>query len=314
MIRKLFSWWPDGPLAAGVLLTIASVLAFAPDLFLTMLARAFLWEWALVFLIVALWNLRYSRWWSAVAASIGCALTISPPLSSVTNDPSGPERTSGAMALRVAQMNLLQPNTDHAEVLATALRTDADVISFQEVSPSWARALEAGLAGKYPFHRVLPGTNCYGIALYSRLPFDRAEVVFLRCRPMIDATVRTASGPVRVLCVHATSPGDHACFRERNNQLEQFASIIAANHMPTLLIGDLNTVSWDHALRKLRNSAGLRENVRGVGPTWPSLPGFALMPLDHVLVTDRLVVTALDSFTISGSDHRGLVADIHLRS
>jgi endonuclease/exonuclease/phosphatase (EEP) superfamily protein YafD len=309
MIKKLFSWWADGPVAAGVLLAGGVVLAFAPDLFLTMLARAFLWQWALGFVVIALWNVRGQRWWSVGAALMAAALTFWPPLTSI--DQAGEQ--SDAPLLKVAQMNVFQPNQDHAEVLTAALRSDADVISFQEVSPLWAEILERGLHASYPYHRMMPGTNCYGIALFSRMPFEEAAVRQLCSRPMVDAVVRTDSGPVRVISVHASSPGDYESFRERNAQLDQLAPLINDSTLPTVLIGDLNTVSWDRAFTRLCRRAELREHSDGTTATWPSVGGFALIPIDHVLVSEQLSVAEQSTFSIAGSDHRGLLASIAQR-
>jgi endonuclease/exonuclease/phosphatase (EEP) superfamily protein YafD len=166
----------------------------------------------------------------------------------------------------------------------------------------------------YPYHRLMAGTNCYGIALFSKLPFEQAQVLDLLERPMVEAVVRTVHGPVRVLCVHATSPGSYWHFRQRNAQLERLAGLINASTLPTVLVGDLNTVTWDHALGRLCRRAGLHEHPECTNATWPSLAGMALIPLDHVLVTAQLHVSSLDSFRIAGSDHRGLMAVINLRS
>jgi endonuclease/exonuclease/phosphatase (EEP) superfamily protein YafD len=310
MIKKLFSWWADGPVAAGVLLAGGVVLAFAPDLFLTMLARAFLWQWALGFVVIALWNLHGRRWWTVSAAMSSAVITLWPPLATTQQ---AMVATNDAPMLRIAQMNVFQPNQDHDRVLSAALRSGADVISFQEVSPEWARVLEEGLRVTYPYHRTMSGMNCYGIALFSRIPFEEAAVRPLCSHPMVDAVVRTADGPVRVLSVHASSPGDYKSFRERNAQLEQLAQLINDSTLPTVLIGDLNTVSWDHAFRRLCRRADLREHSEGTTATWPSVAGMALIPLDHVLVSPELCVAQQSTFDIAGSDHRGLLASIAQR-
>lgn len=310
MIKRLFSWWRNGPVCAGLVLTFGVVLAFAPDMFLAMLLRAFLWQWALALLILALWNVWRRHWWIASASVIASALALWPPLDVVHAEVG----TGGTSVLRVAQMNVLQPNDDHAEVLAAALATEADVISFQEVSPAWASRLVSVLAPVYPYHRLVPGTDCYGIALFSRYPFERADIVELSRNPAVDVQVRTGSGIVRILAVHASSPGGFYAFRDRNHQLETVAGWVNGSVHPTILIGDLNTVSWDRAMVRLCARTGLREHPDNVTPTWPVVAGIALIPLDHVLVNAPLAVSALSTFPIPGSDHKGVVANIQLRA
>ncbi|HEX2616264.1 MAG TPA: endonuclease/exonuclease/phosphatase family protein, partial [Flavobacteriales bacterium] len=188
--------------------------------------------------------------------------------------------------------------------------SDADVISFQEVSPQWAEALVNGLSATYPYHIAEPRTNCYGIALFSRLPFMSAQVISLQGTPAVDARINTAQGPVRLLAVHAESPGSYGSFQRRNAQLEQLAGVIGDGEEPTVLLGDLNTVSWDQALRRLCKRSQLVEGQEAGAATWPSAWGLALIPIDHVLVSPGLGVRALQPFHIPGSDHRGLVAQL----
>ncbi len=310
MIHKLLVRWVDGPLSAGILLTIGCALAFAPDPFLLMLMRAFLWQWALYALLIGLLALSTRRWWSASAAFLMALILAFPPQRTVQPVTA----RSGEALMRVAQMNLFQPNDDHEKVISAALATNADVISFQEVSPEWAMVLGQGLRTNFPYQRTVPGTNCYGIALFSRLPFIHADLLPLARRTMLYIEVSTATGPVRILSVHATSPGSYDHFLERNAQLDELAGIVNDRTMPVVLLGDLNTVSWDRALIRLCALTGLREHERNTDATWPSLGGLALIPLDHILVTGELAVDGLDIFPISGSDHCGVSALIRSRS
>lgn len=310
MIGKLLSRWKDGPVAAGSVLAAGCTLAFAPDPFLLMLARAFLWQWALLAFLIGILALGTRRWWSAGAAILMAGILAFPPQRTVQL---GTGRNGEAL-LRVAQMNLFQPNDDHDQVVAAALATNAEVISFQEVSPEWAAVLAVGLRSHYPYQRTVPGTNCYGIALFSRLPFLRADALPLAHGTMLCAEVSTATGPVRLLSVHAASPGSYGHFRERNAQLEELAAVVNDRTMPVVLLGDLNTVSWDRALVQLCARTGLREHKNNTDATWPSLGGLALIPLDHILVTRELAVDRLDIFPISGSDHCGVSALIRSRS
>ena len=77
-----------------------------------------------------------------------------------------------------------------------------------------------------------------------------------------------------------------------------------------MVVGDLNTVSWDRAMWRLCSSSGLRVGTVPHEPTFPSVLGLALIPIDHVLVSPGAAVVRSSTFVIPGSDHRGLIADI----
>lgn len=292
----------------SLLLSLITVLVFAPDAFLTMLARAFLPWWSLGLLLLgafAFW--KRSNWFGGV--SLCGALAILPQVMVPSAEPLQPGSGHG---LRLAHLNVFQGNGDHAAVIASVLEADADMVSILEVGPEWAVALYAALSERYPYQRVVPRTNCTGIALYSKRPFARAEVIEIARTPFIDATVEMDGGPLRVIAAHATSPGGYGRFLRRNAQLDALARIVRDSAEPVVLIGDLNTVHWDDAYRRFCAVSGARPINSSLELTWPSVGPFALMPLDHALIKGPLSPARLRSFCISGSDHRGLVADIRL--
>lgn len=301
-LRQLAHPWTQ----ALLLVCAGLVLAFSPDLYLFMLARAFLWPWALVFGAIALLSAGLRRWLPALAALV--ALMLAGIAQAKGHAP--PDGAKGQACLRIAQMNLYQYNDRHGEVIGTARGTGADLISFQEVDSAWGRALTHGLEDLYPYGLVRPQYDLYGIAVFSKLPLLGVEVLQLGVRPVITAKVRTAEGAVRIFAVHATSPGSYGEFQDRQAQLDLLAGLVAASAMPTVVVGDLNTVSWDDAFRQLCSKAGLHEGGGAPLATWPATAGLPMVPLDHVLVTPPLGVASTRSFPVPGSDHRGLVAEI----
>ncbi len=292
--------------AAAALLAVACVLAFAPDAFLPMLARAFLLEWTLLFAGLAAWALWRRRPWLTGAGALGALMV----LLQLDAPVAGSTRERGDAGLRIAQFNLLQPNKHHADVVRLALASDADVLSFQEVSPAWAAALRQGLSSAYPYAQVVPNDHCYGIALFSRRPVTRMTVHHLSGSPVIEAEIEEGTGTLHVFTVHATSPGSLAEHRERNAQLKALAALVRSRAERSIVVGDLNTVSWDRAMWGLCAASGLRVGTLPIAPTFPSVLGLSLIPIDHVLTTPGARVLRSDTFVIPGSDHRGLVADI----
>ncbi|HRH39321.1 MAG TPA: endonuclease/exonuclease/phosphatase family protein, partial [Flavobacteriales bacterium] len=116
---------------------------------------------------------------------------------------------------------------------------------------------------------------------------------------------------VRLFAVHATSPGSFGHFRRRNEQLKALAEIVRNSGAPTFVIGDLNTVHWDGAYQRFCARSGMRPINSPFTITWPSVGPFALIPLDHALVSAEVDPSVLRSFNVSGSDHRGLYAELH---
>lgn len=301
--------WIDHPSFGVLIVVLAAVLTWSPDVFGAMHARAFLPQWALFFALLGVFALYRKRWSSALGAALALSLMFFARTTDALSDPD----TSGAVGLRIAQMNVLKANSRYDEVVSAALATGADVISIQEVGPGLEPVMRAQLAIAYPHMRILARADNYGIALLSKAPFQEARFVELEGVPIVDAVVASTSGPVRIVSVHTTSPGNVSQYSERNAQLIALEQLLGTSTLPTVLVGDLNTVPWDSAFGRLCRATGLHGNHQGIRATWPSFMGLALIPLDHVLVTSELEVLGLTRFTIPGSDHRGLVATLRDR-
>jgi endonuclease/exonuclease/phosphatase (EEP) superfamily protein YafD len=301
-------------LTSSVLVLLASVLvAFAPDAYLPMLLRAFLMPilgCASVVTVMAAWR---RRWWLAGAAGLGGMMMLAQVVTPTSIEESPVTIGHEGAALRVFHMNVLQPNTSYAQAIAQALQSEADIISVQEVDPRWAAELRMVLGSRYPFFHLEPRQNCYGIALFSKLPFERVATLESAGAPFIEAWLKVGGDRIRLIAVHATSPISYDHFRRRNEQLQALGGMLACDDTSTIVIGDLNTVPWDQAFRRFCTRAGLRSSAPSTYRTWPSIGPFAAIPLDHILVTGDLATSDFTTIDIPGSDHRGLYAALHHR-
>lgn len=290
---------------AAVLLAVTCVLTFAPDAYLPMLVRSGMRIGAWALLLVSLWCL-WRRWWWGMGSSNLAAVIILVH----TQVPALAPTTHLEYGLRVAHFNVLQPNRQRSEVIDAIRATNAELVSVQEVDEAWAAALIDDLGRTNPFHHVVPRSDCYGIALFSRRPFQQVTTVEVQGTPFIEAVVPAGEQRVRLLVVHATSPTSLRHHQRRNAQLRELSMLLTDSPLPTVLVGDLNTVHWDEAFRALCVGSGSRPVVPPSSRTWPAMGPFALIPLDHVLLSPGMGYSALALCDIPGSDHRGLVADI----
>lgn len=290
-----------------VLAAVPATLVLGPDNFLLMLARSFMRQWVVVFALLAvffLWHRRISH----VVLTGMAAVLIS--LEVPWQEPTVAVPDVQGHLLRVGQFNVLQPNKNRVQVIAAARASGADVLSFQEVDGAWAAALRETLSQEFPYHLVVPRNDCYGIALYSRLPLEGMELLDLFGAPAIRANVHAPGGVVSVTAVHARSPFPYAAFGKRNRQFEFLAAALRNQALPQVVIGDLNAVSWDDALMTFRERAGLESAPAYEQATFPSVLGSAMIPIDHILGSPELTIGNATTLLLEGSDHRGLIADV----
>jgi endonuclease/exonuclease/phosphatase (EEP) superfamily protein YafD len=190
-----------------------------------------------------------------------------------------------------------------------------DIIVLEEVDDAWLSALQQELSA-YPHMEAAPRADNFGIALYSRYPIRRGEIIYVGDAevPTVIAEIESPAGVFTVIGTHPVPPGSAENSRLRDGQLGQLPELVRNASSPVLLLGDLNVTPWSYAFRRLVRESGLRDSSRGRGvqPTWPTFMPLFWIPIDHCLygagiqVTDKIVGPGI------GSDHYPLIVNFVL--
>lgn len=291
----------------SLILGAGLALALGPDSFPFLAVRSFLVPIAVLLLAAACWWMFRGRHLQGAMLAVAALLAAVPPFQAWCTAGTG---SGKGMPLIIAQMNVHEGNREHAAVVETALGRGADVIALQEVDERWWRALDEGLSDRYPWSVHGFGEKNHGIALFSRLPLHEADVFPLEELPAIRAVIGRDSLEMVVYALHLRAPEGGAKTALRNCQWESLAIRMLEERLPVCLVGDLNTVPWDKAFRDFRDQTGIRPGRYLLKPTWPALGPMALIPIDHLLGSNGLVIGAQETFRIPGSDHRGVLARV----
>lgn len=227
-----------------------------------------------------------------------------------------PSSFDGPDHFTLLTLNVLQHNQEREVVGALIEREAPDVLLLLETDESWLTDL-APAVESYAFALTEPQSNTYGIALYSRLPVDRAEIRHLtgQDQPSIEAVVRTRGGrPFRLLGLHPRPPRIGHDTTERDRELLLAAEIAQEGDLPCLALGDFNDVAWSRTTAAFKERGGFLDPRvgRGFYGTFPaSLPWFR-WPLDHVFMTDEFRFGWKRVSEDVGSDHRAVIACFQL--
>ncbi len=217
--------------------------------------------------------------------------------------------------LKLLQANVLSTNTDYASLSALLEREQPDVVMLQEVSPAWAVEVQR-LANGWPHQVIEEREGNFGIALLSKYPLAATAVIASAPLefPTIVATLDVSGRRVQLVGTHPMIPLGPRNYAARNTQLATVGDLLRRGDGARVLVGDLNTGMWDLNYRTLEARTGLRNVRRGFGvlPTWPTFLPFAMIPIDHVLVSSDIGVVDVRKGPRIGSDHLPLVVTLTL--
>jgi len=235
-----------------------------------------------------------------------------------------PTPLQGSTNIRMLASNIRYGRADPDEFVHLAER-EADVISVVELTPEAVdRFQQAGIERDFPYSFLKPGPGAGGIGIWSRYPIAPVTVPKHRRATMPAVRVKIPGlhdDPI-VASVHVMSPvaGDTNTIAEWNQgmaaakaQLDDFAQ--AAGPAAVLVGGDYNSTPNMRQFRDLLTN-GYRDAVEqtgaGFGPTFRA--DIALPPLitiDHLLIRNA-AASSVRTITITGSDHRALLASVRL--
>jgi len=227
----------------------------------------------------------------------------------------GGDEPSNRAELKLLHANVLSSNIDYDRLLSLLDSETPDLVMLQEVSPDWLVALDK-IRGDYPYSYAEAREGNFGIAFFSRIPFksvshfDSPPFGY----PTITASLDIDGQVLHFIGTHPMIPVSGPFYAARNEQLAGVAQLLGKQTEPKILVGDLNLSQWDINYKQFEQQGGVRNARKGFGivPTWPVFMPFAMIPIDHVLVSETISVTGFYSGPRIGSDHLPLIVTFSL--
>ena len=221
----------------------------------------------------------------------------------------------GPETLKLLHANVLSSNDKHQRLIDLVAAEDPDMIFLQEVTDDWVSGLRP-LQTDYPYFYTEARSGNFGIAVYSKIRLDSVSHVDSPplAYPTITATATIGKQNLTLISSHPTIPLGKRLYSARNQQLDSVLELVEAAEWPVVFLGDLNATVWDPQFKKFVSSSGLSNARHGFGllATWPTYLPFAMIPIDHVLVSEGIGVTQMKTGRSMGSDHLPLIVTLSL--
>lgn len=258
------------------------------------------------------WTFSRRLFVSGLLAALGLQATyLYPYLPFSSKAVASAERTGregGELSVLVA--NVLMKNQQSQGLLRSIGEREPTFVLAMEVNQRWMQSLSV-LNATYPYRIEKPEDNTYGMVLYSKIPLDAYQVLYLNQPGVPSFRVRFTlpNGPqVQLLALHPVppKPSKHPDnVGEKEVALVKAARIIARDTLPTIVAGNFNDVGWSYNSRHFEAVTGLGDvrHGRGLYNTFNAESRLWRWPLDYVYVSKTFQVLQLERLDSYGSDH-----------
>jgi endonuclease/exonuclease/phosphatase (EEP) superfamily protein YafD len=220
------------------------------------------------------------------------------------------EDPSQVPAFRVVLLNVRTESRAYERVSRFLRDTSPTVVLLEEVDDEWMEHL----APLLPCWKIETRSDNFGIALGSRVPLERAEIVDLGPAgvPSVVGYIKVGAQQVTLVGAHPLAPAGQRNWRQRNEQLARLTEFLTPLERPLVLVGDLNATSWSPFFTDLMKRTGLRDTRlgRGLQSSWPVPLPLLRVPIDHCLVSSDLAVLSRRLGPDVGSDHFPVMVDL----
>lgn len=258
------------------------------------------------------WLLLQEWKWSAIAGLLiilnGSLLLPYAPFNS-----SATAQTPPDPSLRILVYNLYYQNQNLSAVWPEVEAYQPDLVFLMEYSYDIQAQIESQFDA-YPYRLIEPSRFTMGLALFSKLPLDSAQVQrFEATRIPIYAVQLTVDGQQISLVGGHPWPPQPQWGQLHRNQMADITAIAAQAPSPLIVAGDFNASQWSYVVRHLARQTHTHDAGRGFGlrKTWYPIPGFGL-PIDHLLVSSEWTVLNYQHGNAGGSDHVPIIVDLAL--
>lgn len=264
-----------------------------------------------------------TRWRSfglAILAALIAAAGLGPVYAPV--QPPGAQAANGGRPLTVLYANLWEYNRQPQAIGAALRAVDADILITSETTLTVAGSI-GHLREHYPFRQIDPTAQVnLRTAIWSKYPLSGGKLYLNNnVAPTAASTVADLGGGLRLglIGAHFSRPTE-GLRQVQAAALGPMAAELRQTQpaLPLIIAGDFNAPPWSwvvtHAVEVTgtRIIGGHRITWKGEYPTpFGLIPAPWGLQIDHMLISDGIIIDTVETLELPGSDHRGLL--VHLR-
>ena len=214
-------------------------------------------------------------------------------------------KINGEQKIFVAQFNMSAASDDALSSIKSILDTDADVISLQEITPDWEPLLKSKLKSKYSYHSLVYRQEDFlGIAIYSKLPFQKMDTIYTDQVPNLIAKVKLVDKPIYLASTYFYPDLNEIDMDRINNHKLVLDNYFENIDDPIINFGEFNQVQWASFINSYKNDMNLMDSRR--------FPFFD-NPTDHIFFSKHFECVDFKTITNAYTNHLGISGEYQIK-
>ena len=197
-------------------------------------------------------------------------------------------------ALSITHISLGNAENDYNSVIDYLLSIDADLLSFQELTPDWNTHLIDRLASKYNYIQTLTRLDQYGMGFFSKLPIQNLDTIFYQQIPNLIGSVKLGGHQrCNIISCQMMPPVNQAAYISIMDHFNFVAGYILQLEGNTMVLGDFHLPPWAAEVQKFKEETHLQDGRRDIHTR--NLDGslsLPRIPVEHILFSDGMDCTS----------------------
>ena len=234
--------------------------------------------------------------------------------------------------ISVMTYNIFFKNRDPFSTSSLIKNQDPDILFVQELTPRWAQIFENQLGKKYRYQSIIPLRGTHGLGVYSKYPIQESNTLYnnnkLPYTQLVNLIIHGKH--IQLINAHLASPAVavenkdkffslyYTNYQTRKRQLKQIndaAKNEREKFTAQLLIGDLNTLSFEPIFKKLKTSwvNGFAASGKGWGLNFPNSGKIRpVLTLDFIMAKGKLEFIETHVVKGGSSDHLPIISRVKI--
>lgn len=207
-------------------------------------------------------------------------------------------------SLKISHISLGNAENDYDKVIAYIAHLDADILSFQELTPDWNAQLIKKLSPEYKYISTMTRLDPYGMGFFSKISFQSLDTIYYHDVPsLIGSIMLDNEHKCTIVSCTVIPPVNQSAFATIAKHFSYLTEYMKSFEGQLIVLGDLHLPPWAAEIQQFKTEANLLDSRRDTNPR--NLDGsisLPRIPVEHIFYGHKFECT---SFSELGNSEVG---------